>query len=95
MTDTENVMKTMNRHARRAEKARARKQGTGYLHRIFAGLENAGPGLSFVTLEHDLKCAHHRGGSCDCVPGIYRQRDGTDTVETIHPDGRVTVERRN
>ena len=88
-------MAPMNRHARRAEKARARKHGTGYLHRIFAGLENAGPGLSFVTIEHDPKCGHHRGRSCDCVPGIYRRSDGTDTVETIDPDGRVTVERRS
>jgi len=85
----------MNRHARRAEKARIRKHGTGYRHRIYAGLENAKPGVSIVTVEHDADCSIYRGRGCSCVPDIYRRTDGTDTVETIHPDGRVTVERRN
>jgi hypothetical protein len=88
----------MNRHARRAAKARARKQGSGYmmhLHRALAGLDLTKSGHTEVTVEHEGGCGYHRGRSCNCVPILYRRTDGNDTVETIDRAGRVTVSRRN
>jgi hypothetical protein len=79
----------MNRAARRAAAARARRlhQGArpGYLHRITAAHAALGDQLRgklvHANIEHDGWCGIYKGRTCDCVPDIsLHPIDGGDVV---------------
>jgi hypothetical protein len=83
----------MNRHQRRAERARARKQGTGYMGRIASAPWSHPPGVHHVTVAHDGWCGIFKGKDCTCTPDIYRRADGSDVIETVAADGSITKAR--
>jgi hypothetical protein len=88
----------MNRHARRAAKARGLTSDPGFLRRGLSGLANTPPGVTLMTVLHDSTCPRAKpwsrpGRRCTCTPDIYRSTG--DTFEVIDPDGRVTVTRQN
>jgi hypothetical protein len=82
----------MNRHARRAAAARARR--TGYLHRLLApGALPATVGIHFASIEHDARCSIYAGRGCDCVPDI--SLSGPDGVTVIDERGQGTKRARS
>ena len=87
----------MNRHARRAARAKARKQSAGYIERLLAATAGSHPpGVFHVTVQHDDDCAIFAGGDCTCCPDMQRRAEGGDVVEIIGLDGAITSRvRRN
>lgn len=84
----------MNRHQRRAEKAKSRKQGSGYLSRMLASTPPA-PGLSHIVVQHDDWCGIFQGAGCTCTPDMHRRQHGSEVIEVIEADGSVTRARRS
>jgi hypothetical protein len=81
----------MNHHDRRKAKAKARKDPTGYLHRMPALTGRMrGPGVTHVMVQHDDDCAIFRSGECTCCPDMQLRVDGSDVVEIVGLDGSVT-----
>jgi hypothetical protein len=79
----------MNRRARRAAAARARRlhQGSqpGYAHRLLAAhrelYDQLRGKVAHAVIQHDSWCAIYKGGACDCVPDIsLRPCDGGDVI---------------
>jgi hypothetical protein len=83
----------MNRRPRRAEQAKSRKMGTGYLEPMVASRPHLKPGLHHVYIAHDDWCAFLRGGHGNCTPDMHRYAHGSDVVEVIEADGLVTTVR--
>ncbi len=81
----------MNRRQRRAEQAKMRKLGTGYLERMVASRPHLKPGIHHVYIAHDDWCAFLQGGDCNCTPDMHRHAHGSDVVEVIEEDGSVTT----
>jgi hypothetical protein len=82
----------MNRHARRAHIARARRRQTGYVHRVLAAQEalaraDAGT-VSHLFIHHATNCAIYTSrGECNCTPDMSVHPDGGETVLIIDEDG--------
>ncbi len=82
----------MNRHARRAAAAQARKD-SDYQTRLLRALAHrtipTTPGLSHVLVEHDAECSIFVGGGCNCDPWISHH-DPVGRVTVIDRDGGGT-----
>lgn len=83
----------MNRHQRRSERSRRRKQGTGYIGRMISARWDLPPGVHHVTVAHDNWCGIFRDDGCTCNPDIQRRALGSDVIETVEADGSVTKTR--
>jgi hypothetical protein len=80
----------MNRHARRAAAARARRGvRPGYLHRILSADLALRPGVHIAAIEHDRGCAIYRGGDCDCVPDISMSSADSGDVTIVDERGQA------
>jgi hypothetical protein len=75
----------MNRHARRAAAAIARRgRPPGYVARLLRALSTQ-HGVHYAAIEHKPGCAHYRTGryrDCDCTPDI----------SVSSPDGAVVID---
>ena len=81
----------MNRYARRAARAMARKAGGGYLGRLLAATAGSHPpGVFHVMVQYDDDCAIFAGGGCTCCPDMQRRAEGGDVAEIIGLDGAIT-----
>jgi hypothetical protein len=84
----------MNRAARRAAAARARRLRArpGYVHRITAAHAELGDEfrskLAHAVIEHDSWCGIYRGRACDCSPNISLHCDGGDVL-VVDEEGRT------
>ncbi len=84
----------MNRHARRAAAARARRaKRPGYRHRLALAVARIGDRLRgevvHGVVQHDEWCDIYRGHACNCVPDISLHPDGGGEVITVALDGTV------
>ena len=75
----------MNRAARRAAAARARRARPGYLHRLVRAHGALGDSLrgkvAHTVIQHDRWCGIYKGGGCTCIPDIsLHPADGGDVV---------------
>jgi hypothetical protein len=85
----------MNRRARRAAAARARRTSgrSGYMHRLIAAHgahDDVLRGkLTHAVIEHDSWCGIYRGRACDCVPDISLHPDGGGNAIVVDVEGRT------
>jgi hypothetical protein len=84
----------MNRAARRAAAARARRgRRPGYLHRVVAAhaahADQLRGKLVHSIIEHDAWCSIYQGGPCCCVPNISLRPHGGGDVIVVDEDGRT------
>jgi hypothetical protein len=82
----------MNRHARRAHIAKARRRQTGYIHRIAAAqdaiAQAGGSGVGHLLVQHDQECAIYTDRrECTCTPDMSLHPEGGKTVLLIDEDG--------
>jgi hypothetical protein len=83
----------MNRRARRAAAARARRARPGYVHRLVAAHSAVGDDLrgkvTHAVIQHDAWCAIYRSRACDCVPDISLHPDDGADVIVVDEDGKT------
>lgn len=86
----------MNRRARRAAAARARRASrrTGYLHRLLGpraqgALANLRGKVVHGVIQHEPWCRIYQGGACNCVPDISLHPDGGGDVIIVDEDGQT------